>query len=392
MSAKSGNQKKERLQGSERAIVPVLVERVLLEYSDAGHDLSVTDIRKHLEEDYGVSCAPKGKLIQNSLEGLAAKYKGHELMDLDIAKGESRNSKWRVKLDSRDFDREEIAYLISLCYSSHAGQNRRLVEKLVSLLSESERKGLTDPYEKAVAGQKKSLAETLYEVGIAQEAIDYNVGLFTEDEDGNMPPHEDGRTVNFRYPSNKDSESGFIEYCGLFPLRVKIVDGYCYLACARPKKNNGNSMRPGIMPIRLDLTENLEWETLIGPFPENYMDCRYQADRFLSNGVDRMFPHSEKEIALVTIKIKGEEKRVKQAERYVKARFSDNEEFTELHHEADGFPKYRFMVFGDGFKLWVLKWLDCIEVQRPDSLRQDIMGLIESNAYGNFAEEASADD
>lgn len=394
-----------RLSGPDRAIVPVLVERELYEHSDGDHAMSVTQLRENLEKKYNIHCAPKSNLIKNALLGLEQEYprpkdealeqKPFRIADLEIDRGEAKNSKWKVRLESRTFERDEVAHLISLCYSSHVGEHGKLVGKLKSLLSEHEREGITDPYEKPAAGAGKSLAETLYEVGILQEAINYNDQLIRESKESKEDPGkrahepENGLTVSFVY-RNQGSEA--VEYPGLFPLQVQVVDGYYYLVCARPKKNSRNAMRPGVSFFRVEWIERLEKTPCFGLLPPGYGERRELAAVLLSAGVDRIFPDSEKKLSRVIIKIKGEEKRVKRAERYVRGRFSHIEDFTELNPDADGFPKYRFTVGREGFKLWVLKWLDCIEVVHPKSLRGEIVELVKNNVYGEFEEKRTADE
>ena len=108
-----------------------LVYKILEEYTDLEHYLTQQEIVEKIKMDYGYECERKS--VGSSISLLTD-------LGFDIVKGQNNKG---FALASRQFDKNEIAFLIDGIFSSKVipgEQAKDIVEKLVKNLSIYERK------------------------------------------------------------------------------------------------------------------------------------------------------------------------------------------------------------------------------------------------------------
>ena len=163
-----------------------LVYKILEEYTDLEHYLTQQEIVEKIKRDYGYECERKS--VGSSISLLSD-------LGFDIVKGQNNKG---FALASRQFDKNEIAFLIDGIFSSKVipgEQAKDIVEKLVKNLSIYERKNYKYLY-KTTEITRTNNKNIFLNIEIIQEAIDKGQNIkfkyLTYDKNGNPIPRFNG--------------------------------------------------------------------------------------------------------------------------------------------------------------------------------------------------------
>lgn len=382
--------------------LPLLVERILLEYTDEDkdHSLSVTEIRKKLMEVYGVDVVDDS--VRGALDALEKYYArdelavpyelqvetlptrekdsrdSHELRE-ETPGGDSRdtasvkvapNKKKLYYIGSRYIERSTLEHVVGLVRQSPlAEDSKAVVDELLAMRSCYERKALKPedtPSEGAAESRGRKLESVLYDTGEIEKVIRHN----NEDEG------QKKQVLDFKYMVWKEQEeNGQKTYKEVAELRENMVpylvsrdEGYLYLYCRQLRTTLNRFSLIRIEKISELVVKELEdgrnW-------PKNYEKWREEAKKQAMTAINRM-PSSN--IVRVTLKCHD-----KATEKYVYDNFGRNPGF-ERDPSSDGV--YHFDVSFDGMKIWVLKHVQHYEVIDPPELREAIINELKENCYG----------
>ena len=148
------------MMNSNKKLLTIYILEILKEYSDEEHPMLQNDIINKLDINYNMSCDRKsvGANIQ-ILEDI-----GYNIVK--TGKG--------VYLGERELENSEISFLIDAIFSSHSiesGQSKKLIDKLMKILSCYKRKNYNYVFN-ANNVIKTDNKQVFYNIDLLNEAID----------------------------------------------------------------------------------------------------------------------------------------------------------------------------------------------------------------------------
>ena len=164
--------------------------RYLYDFTDAEHDVSSKDIMRMLESK-GIS-PPDRRTIDSDIDALIAV--GH-----DIQKTHRQGAVARYRVVERDFDTVELKILIDAVAASqfiNAERSKHIIERLASLASISDRKGLVCETASLISiknavGRNLYVADDIYRAIISKRKIQYQMVDYSV-PDMELIPHREG--------------------------------------------------------------------------------------------------------------------------------------------------------------------------------------------------------
>ena len=400
---------------SYRKDLPLYVERVLLEFSDENHSLSVTDIVRYLHECYSIDYSndtvlktlkammdgyemPNASRVQSNdgdgrvgdglSDSCCLKPRYRILLDPEMSKSSGVNKKGlyyakRLLIDSDQI--EHLANMLSL--TSNEGSARATLDGILGEMSRYERQRIIESTRPLNRSSIIDLEATLFNIESLSEAISGN------------------KYVSFKCHIGGNSQ-GYT--CEGLPLRIEFDDGFYYLVTlAKNYKNKcrtNKAARTLFAVCRVDqiepnsieaheIPENVENDCVkaAGYVKESYSGMVFDveekdplknamrvlkqgAEAFIGGSVNRM--PSNDMIPVVTIRCAQKSAVAK----YIKGNFSGK--CSELTMEGSEFRRFEITnVSFDGMKKWCLKWLSQAEVESPQRLRDAIVSEITQSAY-----------
>ena len=306
--------------------------KVLQEYSDENHIMSMRDIIARMKNDYDKTI--DRRTVYSAMDTLAE-------FGYEISRYED-NGKGYYLID-RDFSIAEVRLLMDAIYSCEyisQKQTEELLQKLRSFLSVHERKNYT--YTNIVAADKKSPnPEVFLNIEILDEAISAGKKVaFTYmdyDYDKKLKPRREAKYVVSPYSMICESEHYYL---------VLIADGHS---------------EPSF--YRIDMMKNIE-----------ILDERLaisKRDARLDSAKKVIYAHTgePEQIHLHCQKI---------ALRYVIERFGNDVTITE---NKDGSFEAYFRAAPEGLVYWALQYLQSVEVIQPKSVRDAVIKAINESHY-----------
>lgn len=184
---------------------------------------------------------------------------------------------------------------------------------------------------------------------------------------------EENRYVSFEYHSAK------MTLCdNVFPCCVGFDDGYYYLVAksdVEAKTKLGTPIRNQV--YRVDKVVSISLGGGIDMSQAEIEEERSSAKAFFDGSVNRM---PSPDMVTVVLSCKGGK-----TARYIEENFGSRRGFECLSMKGADVQRFRIPdVSYDGMKVWTLKWLDSVEVESPQALRDDIVSAVENNVYGSF--------
>lgn len=383
------------------------IERILVEYTDKEHTLSVTDICRKLRQLYGID--KSDDYVRECLDALDQFYKtdaAYKVMHTENYKdneitigieapeqisihpnyvmhcnqsGNGRNSKKRYYVTHSRIHKRELRHMISLlCDTSATSSSKAFIQKLVADRSYAERKELTRHID--TSEDKTSEAQLLEQVLSSVEFI--NDVIDTADQKREL--------LSFRYLSHKTmndhrttlarpslKETIETTYVDMVPYWVAFEDGFYYLYCKKLGYTDKvfvviriDRIKPGTLQ-KAQLKDKRRW-------PKAYSERQHQAQEQARASVQRI---PDERIIHVTLRCHDNNEK-----KYIIESFSNKREFA-----MTSANEFSFYVSFDGMKYWALKHVRSCEVVSPKNLRRAIIDKIEHNHYGIAAAQSESE-
>lgn len=348
--------------------LPLYVERVLLECSDEEHPVSVRHINEALRNEFGIetSMDTVRKTLKAMLDGYKEPYGYHPEESClrpryricePVSDGEvSPNKKGFYFIKRLQIDLPQVEYAVNLIRRNSTHETAKDAEVgFASLLSKHQRSEL---FWRTGRPRRR--------LGIDLEQVLMNL------EDLNSAI-EENRYISFEYRSGKPAECN-----NVFPCCVGFDDGYYYLVA----KSEVEAQTKLGMPIRnrvyrVDKMGTIAFEGKINLASEEIDKERSSAKAFFDGSVNRM---PSPDMVTVLLSCRGGK-----TARYIEENFGSRRGFACLSMKGADIQRFRIPdVSYDGMKVWALKWLDSVEVESPQALRDDIVSIVENNVYGSF--------
>lgn len=387
---------------------PLAVERILMEFSDEEHPLTITQIIGYLKDIYGleITAKPVRKIIADleDFGNMTPKGPGEKKPALESGwelatemtygtpdkKGNIHPGKALTWLSVRKFQDFEVDFLadsISSIPFVAEGDLSDLYSRIQSLQSCHNRKDRIlhrkDAANKGAAyvsdGMRQSEEAASPKPGFDLFAL--NLELLKEAIDNK-------RTVSFdylQYSIEEDSKHGDMFQPKLkqgernagsrqndrSPYRLQYMNDHYFLLTSGSKKTEKED---AFHIFRVDLIDNLKVAEDGTKFIDLVNDDA--AEDYFRGAVDGFGGSSE------TIKLRCDGF----AYRYVVERFSDFAGFkvTKPKNYPEKWVCVQFEAFPKGVELWVQKFLKHIEFIEPEESRKNIIKKLKNNAYGEF--------
>ena len=377
------------------------IERILLEYSDEDHPVSISFIREKLEEYYGidvsddalrnkilVQMAGFGKHTNTDKPALDSGWSLHSNVKRQESEDTSEKSQKKARgkkaakkdkgpnrhywVEERLFEKAESDYLADTVDSMTflgAGSSEKLIDKINSLQSchqrTSKRLYPAESYSRVKPGYYTlhGLIEQLEEAIESHRSISFDYmrygtepkrmgqGEFDEDEAKlDVQERQDGSRFEKRSP-----------------YRIQFMDGRYYLLI---NSNAKTVNKDRFKVFRVDLIKNLVIEDKDAFIPLVNEDAPADYFRGAINGYGGR-RHN--------IKMRCSGKAI----HYVIERFLEFESFRiyKRANDPDGWYEVQFKAHPAGIEYWVLRFIADIELLEPEKTRNRIKERIRSNAY-----------
>lgn len=308
---------------------------ILKEYSDKNHPLTQKDIINKLHNIYQIDI--ERKTIASTIE-LLTEY------GYDINKGNTGG----YYLDEREFNDNEIKFLVDAIYSSNVitGNNaKEIIKKLYSSLSCYDRKDYSYIH-KAEKINRTSNQEVFLNIEIINEAIQNNKQITFN----YLQYNEDGKLVK-RYDGKKYKVS---------PYYLIHNNARYYLLCSHNYDDHSN--------YRIDLMENIKIiDSPIKPIKEiKTLGENFDISKYIN---DHIYIFGDN---VINSKI---EITNPQCITYIKEWFSDNASIKKIDDKLIAYIKCdRYALF-----YWCLQYQEYIKVLEPQSLVNDIVKTLKNS-------------
>lgn len=324
---------------SDKAIV-LCVLKVFQKYSDAEHPLSVSDIKKKLQDDFALTVADR-RTIYRAIDILNDSYFDYEISKYD----QNTQGYYLIRNPEKDLEPSEIQ-IISDAVCAFPFISARSSENICSKLQEQ-----LNVHEQK---QIKNLSIFKSEIKTPNANVFLNIELLDEAISKKIKVKFD----YYKYGTDKKLHKRREEKYIVNPYGMVYCNEHYYLACI--------FNHSGILSLyRIDLIMNLELTELnLDQVERNfsYKDAVKKAIYgFVGDTVNVTMLVLRSEIGHVIDKF-GTEIQVSDFDSYR--------------------CKVRLKASKTGFEFWALQFLGSVEVLEPQEVRQDIIEIIRCNKYG----------
>ncbi len=317
---------------SERAITVCLLE-ILREYSDAVHILSMSDIIKKLDRQYGIT--PDRRTVYSALEILT--QIGY---DISFYKENGKG----YYLHDRQLEASE-AHLLSdaVCTFPFISENQtaQLMKKIQSLVSIYERKQIKNLT--VVRAEQKTINKNVFfNIEMLDEAIEKKVKV---------------KFDYFDYGTDKQLHKRREKKYTVNPYGMVYNNEHYYLVCVMAKQER-------ISLYRIDRIQNVE----ITDYELDERERDFDPQKAVKSAVYAHTGAVEDVEMLIEPRVLND----------VIDKFGTD---LILSEESDGRIKVRIKASVMGMTYWALQFLGAVEVTKPESLRAEIVEVIKNSRY-----------
>lgn len=301
------------------------VYKILKKYTDADHPLTVNEIVKRIGEEFGENIS--SRTVRRNFKVLAEKF------DLLI---ERIDDTYYLDYEDYDLDFSEVRCLVDMIsYSNFIDDSfaKELANKLIHHLNENEQKDFDD-YKRYMRNTKTTNKEVFYTIKALTEAM------------------QQQKYIHFDYYKyNVQKEFHFRKAFYLFPLTILCDIGQYYLVAADQDKS--------LFYFRLDRIKNLEIKDGIPlKIPKQ------QLEEYIQSTVGMYGGKREKIKAKVSVRLLDD----------VIDQFGKDAKITPYNNE---YFMMEAMVNLEGFKQWVLRHIEKVDVLEPISFQNEITSILE---------------
>ncbi len=317
---------------SERATAICLLE-VLREYSNDTHILSMGEIIKRISCTYGLS--PDRRTVYSALETLTE-------LGYDISYYKENGKGYYLR--DRQLEPSE-AHLLSdaICAFPFISekQTAQLMKKVHSMVSVYERKQIKN-LTVIRANQKTVNKSVFYNIEMLDEAIEKKVKV---------------KFDYFDYGTDKQLHKRREKKYTVNPYGMVYSNEHYYLICVMAKQER-------VSMYRIDRIQNIE----ITDYALDERERGFDPHEAVKNAVYAYTGAVEDVEMLIEPKVLND----------VIDRFGTD---LSLSEEDDGRIKVRIKATATGMKYWALQYLASVEIVKPESLRNEIIGALNQNQY-----------
>jgi predicted DNA-binding transcriptional regulator YafY len=320
-----------------RKINIYLVYKVLEEYTDLDHFLTMQEISNKIKEMFGIELDRKS--VGNTIQIL-------EELDFDIISGPQGKGK---ALASRLFDKNEITFIIDGIFSSKAIEGKQandIVKKLVETLSIHDRKTFKYLF-KTTEINRTSNKNIFYNIEIIQEAI------------------EKGQNIKFKYMTYNEKGEQIPRFNGyeyqVSPYYLINNFGRYYLLGYRRRHEYTNVYRIDLMEdVKIDEERKIRPITELPDYKNGFSISSYINEH--------VYMFGGKSISVI-LKVNSAK-----AIQYIKDWFGDA---AKIYNENDQIMA-SFKCNEQAFFYWIMQYAEHFEVISPESSRERSIQCIDN--------------
>lgn len=359
----------------------VAIMRILEEYTDDGHALSINEIRSRLQEVYGIDVSDD--TVRKQVKGLVAFQqlrcprdgKGRKMADYDtgtlfpeteiayVAQGKAQaGEQTGARVTRRAFDDAEVDFIASAVHATSdtgAGEGGDLMRRIRSLQSPAARLRARDGASLPAHGPKPSLTEFASNLITLQEAIEEQCTVSFAHVRYCVQATMQGHEVVAKPAA--DADGGHVH--GASPLRLQCVNGDCYLLA---------NYKGDLRAFRIDLMRDLCICDDTCPF-ERPAD-EQAVEEYFTGAIEGCAGP----LSAIVLRCNA------QMLHSVAGAFASYPEFSVKRnaHCRHGWFEVSFLGSAEGIERWAQHSPDGIELVAPTASRQRVMQRLANNAYG----------
>ena len=312
---------------------PICLLRVLDEYSDENHILTMGEIRSKLNTGYGIS--PDRRTVYGAISLLAS-------IGIETSTYEENGSGYYLK--TRLFEPSEVRLLMDAVYSFPflpAKHSEDLITKLQKLMCVHERRSIKH-MTVARSDVKTSNRQVFWTIDQLDKAISQKLKVsFTY----------------LKYNTHKELVSRRDDKYTVNPCGIMLTNDYYYLVCVKDNKKN-------VSMYRIDKMKDLQITNDPMVLCEQGIDPKESTMR-------AVYAYSG-EPELITLRCR------RNLLDHVIDKHGTDIQIMELDSES---LEISFTAAPEGVKFWALQYLPNLEIISPQWLRDEIIDCIKSNPY-----------